>query len=375
MRRIRIGNDIQVSWEVKTGGESISLEGRQLKLYVRSAYQKQEIKDFVVEGCTISFTYLASMQRSTGARAIILNDATKGSPEKTICADQAFTLVAHSCGENDDDVDFEDYLISLQSNILIGRPGMSAYDLWLQDGHTGTVEDYYAWLQKPASDFVASVSAAEQQRVEAEKERVKAEAEREKQKQESEKQTERAQAAAERAEKTEALIKKAEKARQEAETSRVEAEAARKHSDELRTQNEEARATAESERVKAEEARSANETARVSSEQSREAGESNRKVAESERAKTEIEREANELTRKNNETERKNTEAQRAKSEENREAAERRREADVAKLKQDVEDKTSTAIARCTKAAERAESLSVAVDGTDLVITINDVEG
>lgn len=270
MRRIRIGNDIQVSWEVKTGGESISLEGRQLKLYVRSAYQKQEIKDFVVEGCTISFTYLASMQRNTGARAIILNDATKGSPEKTICADQAFTLVAHSCEENDDDVDFEDYLISLQSNILIGRPGMSAYDLWLQDGHTGTVEDYYAWLQKPASDFVASVSAAEQQRVEAEKERVKAEVE---------------------------------------------------------------------------------------------------------RTKTEIEREANELTRKNNETERKNTEAQRAKSENNREAAERRREADVAKLKQDVEDKTSTAIARCTKAAERAESLSVAVDGTDLVITINDVEG
>jgi hypothetical protein len=127
MRRIRIGNDIQVSWEVKTGGESISLEGRQFKLYVRSAYQKQEIKDFVVEGCTISFTYLASMQRSTGARAIILNDATKGSPEKTICADQAFTLVAHTCEENDDDVDFEDFMVSLQSNIVLCSPELKNY--------------------------------------------------------------------------------------------------------------------------------------------------------------------------------------------------------------------------------------------------------
>ena len=127
MRRIRIGNDIQVSWEVKTGGESISLEGRQLKLYVRSAYQQQEIKDFVVEGCTISFTYLASMQRSTGARAIILNDATKGSPEKTICADQAFTLVAHTCEENDDDVDFEDFMVSLQSNIVLCSPELKKY--------------------------------------------------------------------------------------------------------------------------------------------------------------------------------------------------------------------------------------------------------
>ena len=127
MRRIRIGNDIQVSWEVKTGGESISLEGRQLKLYVRSAYQKQEIKDFVVEGCTISFTYLASMQRITGVRAIILNDATKGSPEKTICADQAFTLVAHTCEENDDDVDFEDFMVSLQSNIVLCSPELKNY--------------------------------------------------------------------------------------------------------------------------------------------------------------------------------------------------------------------------------------------------------
>lgn len=127
MRKIRIGNDIQVSWEVKTNGEAVSLEGRTLKLYVRSAYEKKEIENFTVSGCVISFVYPASMQRSTGARALVLNDATKGAAEKTICADQAFTLVAHTCEESDDDVDFEDFMISLQSNIALCSPELKYY--------------------------------------------------------------------------------------------------------------------------------------------------------------------------------------------------------------------------------------------------------
>lgn len=192
MRKIRIGNDINVSWEVKANGEAVSLEGRTMKLYVRSAYQKQEITNFTVSGCIVSFLYPASMQKSTGSRAVILNDATTGSPEKTICADQAFTLVAHSCEESDDDVDFENFMVSLESNILVGIPGMSAYDLWLLDGNTGTLEDYYAWLRKPASDYVADIAKEEEKRVEAEEKRQTAELAREEQNEECKRQTERA---------------------------------------------------------------------------------------------------------------------------------------------------------------------------------------
>lgn len=192
MRKIRIGNDIQVSWEVKTNGEAVSLEGRTLKLYVRSAYEKKEIENFTVSGCVISFVYPASMQRSTGARALVLNDATEGAAEKTICADQAFTLVAHTCEESDDDVDFEDFMVSLQSNVLVGLPGMSAYELWLADGHTGSIEDYYEFLRQPASDFVTTVSAAEVERVKNEAARQEAEKKREAQNEECKKQTERA---------------------------------------------------------------------------------------------------------------------------------------------------------------------------------------
>ena len=146
MRKIRIGNDIQVSWEVKTNGEAVSLEGRTLKLYVRSAYQKQEITNFTISGCVITFLYPASMQKSTGARAVELVDLTKGQ-SRSLCADRAFVIVAHSCEENDEcdcgcDCNFDEFMVSLKSNILVSRPGMSAYELWLSLGNTGTEQDF-----------------------------------------------------------------------------------------------------------------------------------------------------------------------------------------------------------------------------------------
>jgi hypothetical protein len=179
MRKVRIGNDIYVRWEVKTDGQAVSLEGKALKLYVRSAYRKEEITTFTVEGCVVNFTYPASMQRLTGARAVILEDATEGAPRRTVCADQAFTLVAHSCEENDDDVEFEDFMVSLQSNVLIGKPGLSAYEVWLSEGNTGTLEDWYAFLRKPATDIASDVAAAEAERRSAETARQEAETKRE----------------------------------------------------------------------------------------------------------------------------------------------------------------------------------------------------
>lgn len=227
MRKVRIGNDINVRWEVKTDGQAVSLEGKALKLYVRSAYRKEEITTFTVEGCVVSFTYPASMQRMTGARAVILEDATEGAPRRTVCADQAFSLVAHTCEENDDDVEFENFMVSLQSNVLIGKPGLSAYEVWLSEGNTGTLADWYAYLQKPATDVAAEVTKAETARVEAEKKREEAETAR----QDNE-------AARQKAENGRA---KAELKRTDAEQERADAELLRKIAETKREQAEEKR--------------------------------------------------------------------------------------------------------------------------------------
>lgn len=329
MRKVRIGNDINVRWEVKTDGQAVSLEGKALKLYVRSAYRKEEITTFTVEGCVVSFVYPASMQRMTGARAVILEDATEGAPRRTVCADQAFTLVAHTCEENDDDVEFENFMVSLQSNVLIGKPGLSAYEVWLNEGNTGTLEDWYAYLQKPATDVAAKVTKAETARVEAEKKREDAENARA--------EAETARQDAENGRDT-AEQKRAgnEDTRKTAEQSRNTAELDRRTDENIRTENESTRMTEENKRIAAERRRAATFSALSAGVdavvgkanaaiEETDAAEALRAAAETGRTRAEDERETNEQKRKLGETERKSAEMQREEVEESRVAAENSR--------------------------------------------------
>ncbi len=160
MAKIRIGNDIQVSWEVTTSGQAQSLEGRKLRLYVVNAYRREEITDFSVAGDVVTFSYLASQQKTLGTYCVALED-TFGGKTRTVCADMAFTLVAHTSEEVDNETaydGFDDYLVHLRSNILVGHPGQSAYEIWLGQGHSGTETDFLDWIKKAAVDAAADVT-------------------------------------------------------------------------------------------------------------------------------------------------------------------------------------------------------------------------
>ena len=373
MRKVRIGNDINVRWEVKTDGQAVSLEGKALKLYVRSAYRKEEITTFTVEGCVVSFTYPASMQRLTGARAVILEDATKGAPRRTVCADQAFTLVAHSCEESDDDVEFEDFMVSLQSNVLIGKPGLSAYEVWLSEGNTGTLEDWYAFLRKPATDIAADVAEAEAERKAAETARQEAEdlritSEQERATAETARvaaEEQRAATFAELSENVDAAVSKANTAasaantatektnteegkRAEAENLRVEAESARKREEGIRQE-------AETERIRKETAREAEETTRQTAEHGREAAEQERK--------------ANETERKTAETQRKKAEETRIAAETSRVSAEEQRESTLATTKANCEAATKKATDAASEATLATSKVNAAADKANTAAT------
>ena len=373
MRKVRIGNDINVRWEVKTDGQAVSLEGKTLKLYVRSAYRKEEITTFTVEGCVVSFTYPASMQRMTGARAVILEDATEGAPHRTVCADQAFTLVAHSCEESDDDVEFEDFMVSLQSNVLIGKPGLSAYEVWLSEGNTGTLEDWYAFLRKPATDIAADVAAAEAERKAAETARQEAEdlritSEQERATAETARvaaEEQRAATFAELSENVDAAVSKANTAasaantatektnteegkRAEAENLRVEAESARKREEGIRQE-------AETERIRKETAREAEETTRQTAEHGREAAEQERK--------------ANETERKTAETQRKKAEETRIAAETSRVSAEEQRESTLATTKASCEAATKKATDAASEATLATSKVNAAADKANTAAT------
>lgn len=367
MRKVRIGNDINVRWEVKTDGQAVSLEGKALKLYVRSAYRKEEITTFTVEGCVVSFTYPASMQRMTGARAVILEDATEGAPRRTVCADQAFTLVAHSCEENDDDVEFEDLMVSLQSNVLIGKPGLSAYEVWLSEGNTGTLEDWYAFLRKPATDIAADVAEAEAERKAAETARQKAEEGRIT----SEQERNTAEAARVSAE---SRRSESEEVRHAAETKRMSNEDARKTAEAQRAEAESERTEAEAARKREEGIRQETETERIRKEIAREAAETVRETAENERGADEQERKINEAERKVSETQRKEAEASRIAAEASRVSAEEQREITFATTKANCEaatkranDAASEATLATSKANASAEKANAAVAAAENV--------
>ena len=354
MRKVRIGNDINVRWEVKTDGQAVSLEGKALKLFVRSAYRKEEITTFTVEGCVVSFTYAASMQRMTGARAVILEDATEGAPRRTVCADQAFTLVAHSCEESDDDVEFEDYMVSLHSNVLIGKPGLSAYEVWLSEGNTGTLEDWYAFLRKPATDIASDVAEAESERKAAETARQEAEDMRINSEQErTTSETERTTAEQTRQEN--------ETTRVSAETERVLAELSRQRAEAKREQAAEDNKAANDAAVAAamaaaaavdtaiSEANTAASAANTATGKAN-AEEGKRAEAESLRAEAEATRSREEGIRQESETERVRKETEREAGEATRQTA----EAERVKADKDRTASVATAISSCTSAAKEA---------------------
>lgn len=393
MRKVRIGNDINVRWEVKTDGQAVSLEGKTLKLFVRSAYRKEEIATFTVEGCVVSFTYPASMQRMTGARAVILEDATEGAPRRTVCADQAFTLVAHSCEENDDDVEFEDFMVSLQSNVLIGKPGLSAYEVWLSEGNTGTLEDWYAFLRKPATDIASDVAAAEVERKAAERARRKAEDMRINSEQErTTSETERTTAEQERQEN--------ETTRVSAETERVLAELSRQRAEAKREQAAEdnkaandaavaaalaAAAAVDTAISEANTAASAANTAtgKANTEEGKRAeAESLRAEAEAIRSREEGIRQESETERVRNETEREAEEATRQTAEAERVKADKERTESVAmaissctSAAKEANDAAATATAAADKAntaATEAEKVNVTLGGSVISVTNRD---
>ena len=173
-------------------------------------------------------------------------------------------LVAHSYQVYGEDA------IGIESNEEVGLigyfttngVGMSAYEEWIAQGHTGSEADFIAWLRQPAEEASEAANQAEALRAEAEQARVEAE-----------------------------------NARVAAEAARVTAEQARVNAEALRVAAEAARVTAESARVSAEESRVEAERLRVSAENLRESAEADRASAESARVAAENARVAAEASR------------------------------------------------------------------------------
>lgn len=122
MKRIRIDNDIALRWTILTNKEAVSLEGRDLRVELKSAYNKKQV-DFTIEDNVIIFYFLGAEQRNLGVYSVILQETT-GGIMRTMDECKAFELVPHSCMEGgEDENNLKTEVVELTSEVVIGMPG------------------------------------------------------------------------------------------------------------------------------------------------------------------------------------------------------------------------------------------------------------
>lgn len=72
MRKIRKGKDISVRWPILTNGEPLSLDGRDLTLFIKSQYNVAKQLDFSTEDNVVVFTFAGTEQQMLGTYKLTL---------------------------------------------------------------------------------------------------------------------------------------------------------------------------------------------------------------------------------------------------------------------------------------------------------------
>ena len=95
MKKIRLHNDIHVSWGITTNGKQESLEAKTLQVQLVVYNKVITIPDFSINGNVISFEFSGSQQKYCGVYTLVCRDTTSGNLS-TIDKTEAFELVPHS---------------------------------------------------------------------------------------------------------------------------------------------------------------------------------------------------------------------------------------------------------------------------------------
>ena len=128
MRKIRKGKDISVRWPILTNGEPLSLDGRDLTLFIKSQYNVAKELDFTTEDNVVVFTFAGTEQQMLGTYKLTLwENYGKVGQTAVDCCD-AFTLVPCTCEEVPGDDGLATETLDLESSSIevgIGGGGAS----------------------------------------------------------------------------------------------------------------------------------------------------------------------------------------------------------------------------------------------------------
>lgn len=146
----RIGNDISITLEVIKNGEAWDISNIPVSFRLQSYSGGALACSYAVDGNVISGTCYGKDQLSTGKYfwVLVLND---GAEDMTSVDGFAFQLVDHTSKEAvGDDVpvccccDIEAAETSVVVNTTTAKNGLSAYELAVQQGFSGTLDEWLA---------------------------------------------------------------------------------------------------------------------------------------------------------------------------------------------------------------------------------------
>ena len=105
MKKIRIGNDIVVTWSIHKDGQPYSLDGMELSLFLGHAFGKRKIESYSVRGNKITWTFLGKEQKHTGKYSLelVINEGQEGMATTDVCDFVYLTPVTPCCAGDDDE--------------------------------------------------------------------------------------------------------------------------------------------------------------------------------------------------------------------------------------------------------------------------------
>lgn len=155
MKKIRIGNDIAIRATVTRRGEAEDFTAKTLTLSLRSAYEVVSLP-FTVDGNVLTALWKGSEQKRTGVYGVTLAEDYGDGGRNTVDERGAFALVP--CSEQESgltggqtvettlDITAAEGGVTADIDLDVSVPanGLSAYELAVQDGYTGTLEEWLA---------------------------------------------------------------------------------------------------------------------------------------------------------------------------------------------------------------------------------------
>lgn len=155
-RQLRFKNDIPIAWPLKNKkGEPMSFEGKEIHVVMMNQFGgSREITDYIIEGNVLKWVFYGKDQEHTGEYFLTFSAFWKEDQKGMNTVNStSFVLVDRSEQATDGD---EGCCVmnpvELSGEIIVPSNGLNAYQLALQEGFKGTLQEWLASLKGEKGD-------------------------------------------------------------------------------------------------------------------------------------------------------------------------------------------------------------------------------